>query len=77
MDYEAVQKFHIERCLPHFTFHIMAENLVKIVIRNLSGNISSEGITIALQELDSDLISVTLMNVRRLAQEGGVTYTHS
>jgi hypothetical protein len=58
----------------HIFFLTKADTFVTIVIRHLSGNISSEDITIALQELTSDFIRVTLMNAKRAAQERGVTH---
>jgi hypothetical protein len=55
-------------------FYTKADKPVKAVIRNLSGSTSSEDITVVLQELDYDVISVKQMTTKRPTPEGGVTH---
>jgi hypothetical protein len=71
MDYEAAHRFHTERCLPYFTFRTKTDKVVKIILRHLPGNISSEDINIALQELDSDFVR------RQTSRSGRRGLTHT
>jgi hypothetical protein len=47
---------------------------VKAVIKHLADSTSSEDMTVALQELDYDVISVKQNAVKRPSPEGGVTH---
>jgi hypothetical protein len=75
VDYNAIQKFFIEKNLHFFTFYTKADKPVKAVIRHLPGNTSEEDIAVALQEMDYDVISVKQMTAKRPTPEGGVTHT--
>jgi hypothetical protein len=57
-DYKATQNFLTQKGLPFFTFYSKGDKPVKAVIRHLPNNISSEDITLALQELGCEVISV-------------------
>jgi hypothetical protein len=75
VDYNAMQKFFAEKSLQFFTFYTKVDKLVKTVIRHLPGNTSAEGITVALQERDYDVISVKQMTAKCPTPEGGITHT--
>jgi hypothetical protein len=55
------------------TFYTKSEKPIKAVIRHLPTNTSSEGITLALQELGYEVISVKQMTAKRPSPEGGAT----
>jgi hypothetical protein len=54
-----------------FALYTKAHKLVKAVIRHLPGNTSAKNITVVLQEIDYDVISVKLMTAKRVTPEGG------
>jgi hypothetical protein len=56
--YNVIQKIpHLEN-LRFFTFYTKADKPVKVVIRDLPGSISAEDTTVALQEIDYDVINI-------------------
>jgi hypothetical protein len=57
-DYKTIQNLLSQKGLPFFTFYTKGDKPVKAVIRHLSNNTSSEGVTVALQELGCEVISV-------------------
>jgi hypothetical protein len=57
------------------TFYTKHNRLIKSVIRHLHANISAEGITVILQEIDHDVVNVKEMTAKRLTPEGGVIHT--
>jgi hypothetical protein len=59
IDYNAIQKFHF------FTFRTNADKPVKAVIRHLPGSTSAYDITVALPEIDYDVISLKQMTAKR------------
>jgi hypothetical protein len=71
--YKTIQKLLSTKGLPVFTFYTNGDKPVKAVIRHLTNNSSSEDITVALQELDYEVISVKQMTAKRPSPEGGVT----
>jgi hypothetical protein len=75
VDYNAIQEFRTEKNLHFFTFYTKADKPVKAIIRHLPGNIYSENITVALQEIDYDVASVKQTTAKRPIPEGGVTHT--
>jgi hypothetical protein len=75
VDCNTIQKFLTEKNLHFCTFCIKADKLVKAIIRHLSGNNSAEDITVALQEIDYDIINVKQMTAKRPSPEGVVTHT--
>jgi hypothetical protein len=75
VDYNSIQKFHTEKNLHLFTFYTKVHKLVKAVIRHLPCSTSAEDITVALQGIDCDVISVKQTPDKRLTPEGsGVTH---
>jgi hypothetical protein len=58
VDWNNIQKFLTEKTLHFFTFYKKADQLVTAVISHLSGNNSAEDITVALQEVNYDIINV-------------------
>jgi hypothetical protein len=64
-----------ENKLNFFTFYTKADKPVKAIIMHLPGNISAEDITVAIQEIDYDVISVKQMTAKRPTTEGGVSNT--
>jgi hypothetical protein len=72
VDYKATQNLLVQKGLP-FTFCTKGNKPVKAVIRHLPNNTSSEDITVALQELGYEVISVKQMTAKRPSPEGGVT----
>jgi hypothetical protein len=73
-DYYAIQKFLTDKNLCFFTFYRKVDKLVKAVIRYLPGNMSAEEITVVLQEIDYDVISVKQMTVKCGTPEGAVIH---
>jgi hypothetical protein len=72
-DYKAIQNLLSQKGPPFFTFYTKGDKPVKAVKRHLHSNTSSEDITVALQELDYEVISVRHMMIKRPSPEGGVT----
>jgi hypothetical protein len=72
-DYKPIQNLLSQKDLPFFTFYIKGDKPVNAVIRHLPNNTSSEDITVALQELGYEVISVKQMTAKRPSPEGGVT----
>jgi hypothetical protein len=64
VDYNAMQKFLAEKNLQFLIFYTKADKLVKTDIRHLPGNTSAEDITVALQMIDHDVISVKQMTAK-------------
>jgi hypothetical protein len=62
--YNALQKFLIEKDIHFFTYCTKAEKPVKAIIRHSIGYISAQGITVALQERDYNIISVKQMTAK-------------
>jgi hypothetical protein len=54
--YNAMQKFLTEKNLHFFTFYMKTNKPIKAVISNLPASISAEDITVALQEIDYNVI---------------------
>jgi hypothetical protein len=69
VDYNAIQKFLTKKNLHFFTFYTKVDKLVKAVIRHLPGNISAVDITVALQEIDYNIVSLKQMTAKRLIAE--------
>jgi hypothetical protein len=76
VDYNAIQTFLTEKNLHFITFYTEEEKRFKAVIRHLPGNISVNDITVALQEIAYDVISVRQMTAKRPTPEGGRCHTH-
>jgi hypothetical protein len=72
-DYKTIQNLISQKGLPFFTFYTKGEKSVKAVIRHLPINTSSEDITVALQELGYEVISVKQMTAKHPSREGEVT----
>jgi hypothetical protein len=72
-DYKTVQNLLSQKGLPFFTFYTRGDKPVKAVIRHLPINTSSEDITVVLQELGYEVISVKQMTAKRPSPEGEVT----
>ncbi|PNF27753.1 hypothetical protein B7P43_G12787, partial [Cryptotermes secundus] len=64
-DYKATQNLLNQKGLSFFTFYTKGDNPVNAVIRHLPSNTSSEDITVALQELAYEVISVKQMAAKR------------
>jgi hypothetical protein len=64
VDYIAIQKFLYENITNSLHFTQRRINLLK-PFRHLSGNISEEDITVVLQEVDYDVISVQQITAKR------------
>jgi hypothetical protein len=77
MDYNAIQKFLTEKNLHFFTFYTKADKPVKAIIRHFPGNISAVDITVALQKIDYNIISVKQMTAKSPTPEGGVSLSLS
>jgi hypothetical protein len=71
--YKVIQNLLSQKGLPFFTFYTRGEKPVKALIRHLPINTSSEDITVALQELGYEVISVKQMTVKSPSPEGEVT----
>jgi hypothetical protein len=56
-EYKAVLSYPSQSTPHHFTLHPKSDKPVKAIIGHLSMNISSEDTTLALQNVDSDVIS--------------------
>jgi hypothetical protein len=56
--YNAMQKFLTEKNLHVFTFYMKTYKLIKAVISNLPASISAEDITVALQVIDYNVITI-------------------
>jgi hypothetical protein len=76
-DYRAIQTFLANKGHPYFLFYTKTEKPIKAVIRHLPSNTSSEDITVALQELGYEVISVRQMSAKHPFPEGGVTHISS
>jgi hypothetical protein len=63
--------------LPFFTFYIKVGKPVKAIIRHLPGNIPAEDITVALQKLGYDIISIVQMTTKQPTLERGSQTLHS
>jgi hypothetical protein len=72
-DYKDIQNLSSQKSLPFFTFYTKGNKPVKAVIRHSPNNTSSEDITLALQELGYEVISVKRMTGKRPSAEGLVT----
>jgi hypothetical protein len=72
-DYKTIQNLLSQKGLPFFTFCTKGNKSVNAVIRHLPNNTSSEDITVALQELGCEVISVKQMMAKHPSPEGGVT----
>jgi hypothetical protein len=72
-DYKTIQNLLSHKGLPVFTLYTKGDQPVKAVIRHLPNNISSEVITVALQELGYEVISFKQMTAKRPSPEGEVT----
>jgi hypothetical protein len=72
-DYKAVRNHLSQKCVPFFSFYTKGDKPVKAVIRHLPNHTSSEDITVALQELGYEVISVKKMTEKRPSSEGEVT----
>jgi hypothetical protein len=72
-DYKATQNLSGQKGLPFFTFYIKGDKPVKAVIRRLPNNNLSEDITVALQELGYEVVSVKQMTAKFPSPEGEVT----
>jgi hypothetical protein len=75
MDYNTAQILRTEKNIHFFTIYTKADKPDKAVIRHLPGNALAEDITVALQDVDYDVISVKQMTTNRSILEGGVTHT--
>jgi hypothetical protein len=73
-DYKATQNLLSQKGLPFFTYYTNGNKPVNAVIRHLHSNTSSEDITVALQELGYEIISVKQKTVERPSPEGEVTF---
>jgi hypothetical protein len=71
-DYRLIQTSLANKGYPYFTFYTKAEKPIKAVVRHLPTNTSSEYITVALQELGYEIISVRQMTPKHPSPEGGV-----
>jgi hypothetical protein len=60
-DYKTIQKLLSQKGLPFFTFYTKRDKPVRARIRHLPNNTSSEDITVTLQELGYEIISVKKM----------------
>jgi hypothetical protein len=74
MDYNATQKFLTEQNLHVFTFYEKAGKPVEALIDHLPGITSAED-TVALQEIDYDVVSAKQMTAKRPTPEGAVAHT--
>jgi hypothetical protein len=72
-DYKATQNLLSQKNLPVFTFYTKGDKPVKAVIRHLPSNTLSEDITVALQKLGYEVISVKQMTAKRPSPAGGDT----
>jgi hypothetical protein len=72
-DYKATQNLLSQKNLPFYTFYTKGDKQVKAVISHLPSNTSSEDITVALQELGYEAISVKQMTAKRPSPAGGDT----
>jgi hypothetical protein len=72
-DYKTIQNLLSQKGLPFFTFYTKGNKPVKAVIRHLPNNTSSEDITVALQELGYEVISVKQITAKRPSPEEEVT----
>jgi hypothetical protein len=72
VDYNAIQNFWTERNFHFFIFYTKADKPINAIIKHLPGNISTEDITVALQETDY-VISVKQMTTKCPTSEGGIT----
>jgi hypothetical protein len=70
VDYKAIQEFLTEKILHFITFYTKVDKPVIAVTRHMPGTNSAEEITVALQEMDYDVISV-----KRSTPEGVVSHT--
>jgi hypothetical protein len=69
-DYKATQNLLSKKGLPFLTFYTIRDKPVKLVFRSLPSNNSSEDITVALQELGYEVISVKQMTAERPSPTG-------
>jgi hypothetical protein len=72
-DYKAIQTLLSNQGLNYFTFYIKSDKPIKAVVIHLPTNTSSEDITVALQELGYEVISVKQMTAKRPSPEGEAT----
>jgi hypothetical protein len=72
-DHKATQNLLSQKGLPFFAFYTEGDKPVKAAIRHLPSNTSSEDITVALQELEYEVISVKQMTAKRPTPAGGVS----
>jgi hypothetical protein len=72
-DYETIQNLLSQKGLPFFSFYTKGDKPVKAVIRHLPNNTSSEDITVPVQDLGYEVISVKQMTAKCPSPEGGVT----
>jgi acyl-CoA synthetase (NDP forming) len=71
--YKTIQNLLSQKGLPFFTFYTKGNKPVKAVMKHLPNNTSSEDITVALQELGYEVISVKQITAKRPSPENGVT----
>jgi hypothetical protein len=72
-DYKTTQNLLSQKGFPFFTFYTKGDKAVKAVIRHLPNNNSSEDITVALQEMAYEVISVKQITAKHPSPEGEVT----
>jgi hypothetical protein len=75
MDYDTIQILLTEKNIHFLALYSKADKTVKAVIRPLPGDTSAKDITVALHDIDYDVISVKQMTAKRSIPEGGVTRT--
>jgi hypothetical protein len=67
---KATQNLLSQKGLPFFTFYTIGDKPVKLVIRHLPSNTSSEAMTMALQKLGYEVISFKQMTAKRPSPTG-------
>jgi hypothetical protein len=67
----SLKKFLAEKNIHFFMFYKMADTTVQAVVRHSPGNIPAENITVAVQEIDYDVINVKQMTDNVARQKDG------
>jgi hypothetical protein len=73
--YHTIQEFLTDKSFDFFAFYTKVNKPVKSIIRHLAGNISTEDISVALQEKNYDISSVKQMTTKCPTPEGAVAHT--